>query len=174
MPNAYDAIAEVMAERFGAIDTKLAEKVRNPLTCPAHLLGHLAWSRGLDYWDSSWSESVKRQLILLTPANLRIRGTRRAINNALAAFAADLTVEEWWEQDPEGTPGTGIATIALGADIGVDVDAQALIVLLLSRESRKSMHWELALGVGGFCAIGDEARARVTTLYQYSGEQTGA
>ena len=175
MPDAFDAIAQVQAERFDAIDTELAEKVHDPLRCPAHLLGFLAWSRGLDYWDPSWSDSVKRQLILATPANLRIRGTRQAIDNALEAFAASLTVSEWWEQSPVGARGTGLATIALGADIGTSVDAQTTIVQLLARESRKAMHWTVAVGVGGFVAIASESRARVTALYQFSGgEQTGA
>ena len=173
MSNAYDAFIQVARERFEAIDTKQAEKSRDALRAPSHLLGHLAWSRGVDYWGE-WSDDVKRQIINQNPANLRIRGTRQAINTALAPFAAELVIEEWWEQDPVGDAGTATATVSLGASIGLDADVQELIVRLLKRESRKSVHWDLVIGISGFCAIGDEARARVTSLYQFSGVQSGA
>lgn len=173
MSNAYDAFVQVCRERFEAIDTKAAERSRDALRAPAALLGHLAWSRGVDYWGE-WSDNVKRQVIDQNPVNLRKRGTRDAINVALAPFAAELTVEEWWEQDPEGDAGTATATVSLGANLGLDGDAQELVLRLLARESRKSIHWDLVLGVSGFTAIGDEGRARATSLYQFSGVQTGA
>ena len=170
---AYQAYIQVARERFEALDTKTAQKTRDPLQAPVSLLGHLGWSRGLDYWGD-WTEAEKRALINQAPANLRIRGTRQAINNALEAFSQELTIEEWWEQTPEGVPGTATVTAPVGATLLENQESQALVVRLLARESRKSIHWTLILGVDGECSIGDEARLRVTSLYQFSGEQSGA
>lgn len=166
--SAYDALIAVMAERIDAIDTGAVRRARDPLRAPARLLGHLAWSRGLDYWGE-WSETAKRQLVNDTPANMRIRGTREAIDNALAAFAAELVIEEWWERDPVGPRGTATATVALGASLGADASAQDLVSRLLERESRLSVHWALVLGVGGYSSVTQAAYARVTSLYTYTG-----
>lgn len=171
--SSYDALVQVERERLEALRHQAISRARDPLRADAELLGHLAWSRGLDYYGN-WGLSVKRQVINQTPANLRIRGTRAAIENALAPFAADLKITEWWERTPEGQPGTGTAEIALGADIGTDSDVQSLILQVLRRESRKSFHWDLVVGVSGSAAIAAESRGRVTVLYQFSGVQAGA
>lgn len=173
MPKAFDAILTVMKERFYALDTKMPEKARDADECPAALLGHLGWSRGLDYWGD-WTEEQKRALIKSTPANLRIRGTRAAINAAVAAFATELTLEEWFEQSPEGDPGTARATVESGSFVESDPEALQTILDLLEREGRKSIHWTLIVAIAGTDAIGDEARGRVASLYQYTGAQTGA
>lgn len=173
MPKSADCILQVFQERFDALDTKMPEKARDPLRAPAHLLGHLAWSRGLDYWGD-FSLSTKRQLANLAPANLRIRGTRAAIDNAVAAFATELEIEEWWETDPEGIPGTATATIAEGSYLETDPATQSIIVRLLARESRKSIHWLVITLISGLDALASEARSRVGTLYQFSGVQAGA
>ena len=174
MPSAYDCFVQVARERFAAIDTKLPEKARDAAQSPAALLAHLAWLRGLDYWSSAWSEDQQRAFIASTPANLRRRGTRAAIDSAVEAFETELEIEEWFEQSPEGAPGTAIATVEAGSYIETDADALALIRTLIEREGRRSIHWTVAVGVAGAPAIGDEARGRVTSLYQYSGAQTGA
>lgn len=174
MPSAYDCFVQVARERFAAIDTKLPEKARDAARVPEPLLPHLAWSRGLDYWSAAWTEEQRRAFVAATPANLRRRGTRAAIDSAVEAFEAELVIQEWFEQSPEGVPGTALATVEPGSYIETDVEALTLIRVLLEREGRRSIHWTLAVGVTGAPAIGDEARGRVTSLYQYSGAQTGA
>lgn len=173
MSVAYDALLQVIAERLGAIDTKLPEKCRDALRVPEALLGHLAWSRGLDYWGE-FSLATKRALANQAPANLRIRGTRAAINNAIAAFATELELEEWWEQDPQGDRGTATATIVNGSYLETDAAAQDTVARLLLREGRRAVHVLLVTLIGGTDAIADEQKARFGQLYQYSGVQTGA
>lgn len=173
-PSAKDAFIQVARERFAALDTQIPARSRDSDVSPASQLPHLAWSRGLDYWSADWTEEQKRALIKQAPANLRRRGTRAAIDSAVEAFGAELTIEEWWEQTPEGTPGTATATIAPGSPLETDAEALATIRRLLEREGRRSIHWTVAATVTGAPAIGDEARARVTSLCQFSGVQAGA
>lgn len=173
MSDAYTALRETIAEKYAAIDMKGPEKARSAENCPAPILGHLAWSVGLDYWGN-WDEATKRAVILQAPANLRIRGTRAAVEGALAPFGEDIVIEEWWEQTPEGVPGTARLTVDLDSAIVQDGAAQDFIRRLLARESRKSIHWTVIVPVEGAVSAAPVGRARVATLYQYSGVQSGA
>lgn len=171
MTTAYEALQALAEERLNDLDTSAPAKARSASLVPASQLGHLAWSRGLDYWSESWSESTKRELTRTTPRNLRQRGTRAAIDLALQAFAADLVVEEWWEQTPLGAPGTANAIVTIGSDLGGDVAAQNEVLRLLEREGRKSIHWDLVLGPAAYDQIAPASYLRVTTLVQVVGEQ---
>lgn len=173
MTNARDALLEVIAERFDAIDTKLPEKARDPMRCPEALLGHLAWSRGVDYWGD-FPLATKRALANSAPARLRIRGTRGAIMDAIVAFQAELILEEWWEQVPEGDRGTATATIVDGSYVETDAVAQEAIVRLIEREGRMAVHCTLVNLIQGSAPIQTAQSLRVGMLYQFSGVQTGA
>lgn len=172
--SAYDALVQVMRERFAAIDTQTPRRACNPDVSPESQLAHLAWSRGLDYWSDDWTEAQQRAFVRQVAANRRRRGTRAAIDTAVAAYDTELTLEEWWEQTPEGNPGTGIATVESGSFVETDADALDTIRRLLSRESRKALHWTIAVGITGSIAVAAEARVRVTSLCQFSGVATGA
>ena len=174
MPDAYDAIAEVIEERFALIDAKQAEKARDATRSPASQLGHLAWSRGLDYWDKTWSEDQKRAIIEATPANLRRRGTIASIESALDALVNEVTLVEWFDMTPEGEPCTGECLVSDGSYVETSQNAIYTLVRVLRRESRRAMHWQVIVGVTSSPAIGDEGYGRAGALYQYSGVQEGA
>jgi phage tail P2-like protein len=174
MPEAYTSFLEVLGSRLEPLNTDAPAEVRDATTVPLPLLAHLAWSRGLDYWDSTWAEPIKRQLTNDTPANLRIRGTRAAIDTALATFTASLDIQEWFEQSPEGLPGTATATVLPGSALANDTEGQTTISKILEREGRLSTHWALLVGDIGSSAIAPAGAARVTVLTQYSGVQSGA
>ena len=171
---AYDSFLATTAARFDALDTSAPFTAVQPETTPASHLGHLAWSKGLDYWNSAWTDGQKRELIRKIPANKRIRGTRAAIDNALQAFLGEMTLTEWWEQSPEGTPGTATAEVALGTSLGTSLADQNNVLDILRREGRLACHVTLVLGVGGSSAIAPYAAARLAILSQHSGTQVGA
>lgn len=60
--------------------------LNDPLLCPVHMLGWLAWSRHVDTWDESWPEERKRSVIIGAPIVHKRKGTlgsmRRAMNAA--------------------------------------------------------------------------------------------
>ena len=131
MPSAYEALLDTVAARLTPLDTDAPTKVRDASRCPVALLGHLAWSRGLDYWSSEWPEQNKRELIRQTPANLRRRGTRAAIDAAIGAFDTAIDIREWWEGTPSGAPGTAVASVDADSPIGrIPGGQEALRVVL--------------------------------------------
>ncbi len=174
MPNAFDALAAVIEERFAQHEPRQAERARDATQSPADQLGHLAWSRGLDYWESSWSESQKREIISLTPLNLRRRGTIGSIKYALASLVGEVELVEWFNMDPVGDRCTGDCTIDEGSYLETDASAQQTVARVLARESRGAMHWTLIAAVTAEPVLGVEEAARFTTLHQFSGVQTGA
>jgi len=55
------ALEATIAERL-ALSAHLIAAVWNPDTCPAHLLGHLAWGLSIDLWDDALPETQKREV----------------------------------------------------------------------------------------------------------------
>jgi phage tail P2-like protein len=82
----------------------------NHATCPAHLLGWLAWANSVDEWDPAWPEDVKREAIRIAPLLHQRKGTVWALQNALKPLGTTTRIEEWWAMNPPGAPGTFRAT----------------------------------------------------------------
>lgn len=78
----------------------------NPDTCPVNLLPYLAWSMSVDEWDNDWPEHIKRQTVKDSLYQHRIKGSRLAVENAIASFGTTADILEWWEKSPEGIPHT--------------------------------------------------------------------
>lgn len=78
----------------------------NPLTCPARLLPYLAWAFSVDRWDPEWSDADKRKVIVASFFVHKKKGTISALRRVVEPFGYVLKVDEWWQMDPEGQPGT--------------------------------------------------------------------
>lgn len=89
-----------------ALDTGMVRKVKNPDTCPVHLLPWLAWEFAVDFWDDSWSEAQKRQVIKDAAYVHQHRGTAGAVRRSLGAVSLPTRVVEWWEETPRQAPYT--------------------------------------------------------------------
>lgn len=95
----------------------------NPATCPAHLLPFLAWAYSVDQWESGWPETVKRRVIAASFDVHRVKGTRSAIDRALAALGVDVTITEWFETTPNLARGTFDATLYVNDNLTPDEPA---------------------------------------------------
>lgn len=91
--------------RLAAINIPIST-LWNPHTCPVEVLPYLAWAMSVDTWRSDWPELIKRQVIAAAPDVHRTKGTRPALEMALAALNIDAELTEWWETAPAGPPGT--------------------------------------------------------------------
>jgi phage tail P2-like protein len=78
----------------------------NPETCPVHLLPYLAWAFSVDRWDSTWSEATKREVIKAAFFVHKRKGTIAALRRVVEPLGYLLRVEEWWQTNPQGPPGT--------------------------------------------------------------------
>lgn len=99
-------IEQAGSEQIMALDTDMVRKVKNPDTCPAHLLPWLAWEFAVDFWDDSWTEAEKRQVIRDAAYVHQHKGTAGAVRRSLGAVSLPTTVVEWWEETPRRAPYT--------------------------------------------------------------------
>lgn len=104
-PNRSQLEARVAASHPLALPVPL-RTLWNPSTCPAELLPFLAWAFSVDVWEADWPEATKRAVIAESFAVHRIKGTRLAVEKALAAMGITVTLTEWFEQQPTTKPGT--------------------------------------------------------------------
>lgn len=100
------------------IDASVIETIWNAWRCPAPLLPHFAWAMSVDAWDEAWPEIVRRQAIADSPEHHRRKGTRGAVDRALALVAPPeaIAITEWWERTPPGRRGTSRVHIEADLD----------------------------------------------------------
>lgn len=95
-PNA--SIAELALERAisaAGPDLSDIETLMNPQTCPAPLLGWLAWSLSVETWGADWAEEDRRAAIASSISIHRRKGTVGAVKRALSAAGyGDATITE--------------------------------------------------------------------------------
>jgi len=78
----------------------------NPITCPVHLLPHLAWAWSVDRWDDRWTETAKRNAVRASFYIHSRKGTIGALRRVVEPLGYLLEVIEWWQTVPEGAPAT--------------------------------------------------------------------
>lgn len=83
--------------RIATVDPTVIATIWNPATCPKVLLPYLAMGVSVDVWSADWSEEQQRRVIAASPMVHRLKGTRGAVERALAAFELETRIVEWWE-----------------------------------------------------------------------------
>ncbi len=96
--------------------------------CPQNLLPWLAWSVSTDNWfdneeDPDAEASERRDIIRLSPFIHQHKGTRKAIQQALASLGVDVTIIEWWENEPPLEPHTFKLELLVNSNVGANDQA---------------------------------------------------
>ncbi len=106
-------------ETAGAETTPIPlRSLYNPDTCPAHLLHQLAWAWSVDRWDETWPEAIKRSVIRSAFHVHAHKGTIGALRRVVEPFGYLIEVEEWFQTQPQGVPGTFALKIGV-SDAGI-------------------------------------------------------
>ncbi len=148
-PNATELDRAIeRAIRKGKPDLTPIAKLMNPETCPAPLLGWLAWAFSVDVWDASWSEATKREVIKRSIEIHRIKGTAGAVRRALSTIGFRTDISEWFEHG--GDPHT-FRIDAFGDDIfaaGFQISAELVDMVTLLIDSVKPVRSHFRLRIG--------------------------
>ena len=99
------AAERAIASRLESIPVDLA-KLYDPDRCPLAFLPFLAWARSVDTWKDDWPEATKRAVIRSSFTTHTTKGTRAAVETAVAAFGGDVAIVEWFQKTPPGDPYT--------------------------------------------------------------------
>ncbi|EIG43982.1 phage tail protein I [Escherichia coli] len=97
---------QATTESILTLDADMVRKVKNPDTCPLHLLPWLAWEFAVDFWQDDWSEEQKRQILRDAAYVHQHRGTAGAVLRALSAVGVPAAIKEWWQDSPRKKPYT--------------------------------------------------------------------
>lgn len=111
----------------------------NPDTCPVHLLYQLAWAWSVDRWDDSWSEPIKRSVIRSAFFIHAHKGTLGALRRVVEPFGYLIEVQEWWQAEPAGVPGTFALKVGV-TDSGIDEQTYQELSLLIDDARPVSRH----------------------------------
>lgn len=96
-------LAEVCHDAF---DLSSIRVMKNIDEVPAHFLPFIAYQKSVDYWDNNWQDTLKRQVIKSSREQHKIKGTAAAIKRALEPFGFEVKLVEWFQVEPNLTPGT--------------------------------------------------------------------
>lgn len=125
-----------------AADEDLKASLRllyNPDDCPAHLLYHLAWAWSVDRWEDSWSEEIKRSVIRSAFFVHAHKGTIGALRRVVEPFGYLIETVEWWQTEPQGTPGTFSLKVGV-ADEGISEKTYQELTWLIDDARPVSRH----------------------------------
>ncbi|MDH7641158.1 phage tail protein I [Sphingomonas oryzagri] len=154
------ALAEPMGQ-LAEIPVPLRE-LWNPATMPIELLPWLAWALNVDRWDTDWTEAAKRQAVADAIPLQRKKGTVASVEAVLTSFDELLTLTEWFDQAPQGEPGTFTIDLPLGADGGARSTAAfaEAIIRDVTRVKPVRAHFQLYQSVAAIGQVGVIGAAR--------------
>jgi len=141
--------------RIATVDPAVVATIWNPWTCPKVLLPYLAMGVSVDVWSADWPEEQQRRVIAASPMVHRLKGTRGAVERALAAFDLETQIVEWWEDGSRR--GTFRVEILYRDGSPVfDIEAQAAAIASVDAAKPKSRVFttRAVLQAYGNCYIG--------------------
>lgn len=141
----------------------------NPDTCPLDLLPWLAWALSVDTWDPNWSESIKRGVVRSAVSTARMKGTRKAVTDALSALGAGAVLVEWFEKSPAGTPHTFTVNI-VAQDTSTEM--QAAMNSEIRRTKPLRSHYDIVFGVAAEMSLNLVGILRATVFTRLDGRAT--
>ena len=111
----------------------------NPDLCPVAVLPYLAWSFSVDRWDSTWSETTKRAAIRAAYFIHSRKGTVGALRRVVEPLGYLIEIVEWWQDMPEGVPGTFKLRIGV-RDTGITEEMYQELTFLIDDAKPRSRH----------------------------------
>ena len=121
----------------------------DPARCPVALLPWLAWALSVDTWSPDWPEPVKRARIARAIEIQRKKGTLAGIRAVVAVFGGAVSITEWWQKTPRGTPHTFEINLQLGQIDGAPAAAELIedVITEIRRAKPARSHFEFLLGI---------------------------
>ena len=143
----------------------------SPTRCPVALLPYLAWAMSVDRWEEAWPEATKRQVIASSYYVHAHKGTIGSLRRVVEPLGYLIRVTEWWQEVPEGIPGTFRLNIGV-LESGITDEMYESLVLLIDDAKPVSRHLiglAISLEVRGsvFLAVA-QLDGETLTVYPYA------
>lgn len=109
-------------------------------------LDHIAYSFDLTTWRDSWSLSQKRQVAKTVVAQKCRMGTLSAVKKVLASLGSAVSITEWWQKSPRGTPHTFEVVASISQiDGGLNQESQEDFFRLLDEAKPVRSHYTFTI-----------------------------
>ena len=145
------ALEEELAQKYWRVVPDLIKALHDPWACPLAFLPWLAYAYSVDTWNDVWPETTKRAVVANSIAVHTHKGTRGGVEDALAALGVEVTIEEWWQQEPQGERGTMRLTLSvqnvLDPTAGILISEAVLLDIIdqINHTKRASIHFDFRL-----------------------------
>lgn len=141
----------------------------HPDLCPVELLPWLAWAFSVDEWDVNWTEAQKRNAIKNSVFIHKHKGTRAALERALANLV-EAEINEWFEHTPPTAPYTFTVNTTLPlTDISADSFANIMRVINAAKNLRSHYTLQITTDAFGDSFYGGSMTAGYeSAIYPYS------
>lgn len=135
--------------------------------CPEDLLPWLAWEYAVDAYLDSMSVEQKRRAIGNAVEIHRKKGTALAVRQALYLLGADITITEWWQTHPKGTPHTFTVEYSItDSSLPNTIAFQRHLEKAIERVKPLHAHYQLRTTLTGNTTVGAVATVRAVSLTQ--------
>lgn len=161
------ALSQAIA-RLGDVEPH-CRQMWNATTCPTAHLPWLAWAFSVDGWDSSWSETKKRDVIRASYTVHRYKGTVGALRAALGALGYAIELREWHQETPTAEPYTFglVAELRSGEQVDARMWEEITAIALSAKNVRSHLSYvRLRATVQGAFYVGGSTLAAETVEIQ--------
>ena len=164
---AAGAIDPLLQETAGFVDIPSLYVSIDRLSSTA--LDHMAAQYDVTVWRDTWPIAVKRSVLKTAISDKRMKGTVKAVKQALASVSSVAVIKEWWQMTPKGTPHT-FSIVATQSDLAetIDSEMQEDIIALIDDAKPLRSHYNLVIQknlVGGLDVSGFVRSVTVSHLY---------
>ena len=148
--------------------------VTNPDLAPDNILPWLALAVSVDDWSDNWHIDVKREMIKNSISLHRIKGTKKAIKQALQIVKVTAEIKEWWEVNPKMTPHSFNITAYINDNITrdqsviINQQTQSKLINLVENVKPVRSHFNFKLGVRFLANINYGAICRLAQLDNFT------
>lgn len=130
-PNATTLERNVCAVASNATNLEVNIKTITTLSnTPKEFLPLIAWQNSVDRWNRNWTDEEKIAQIKASFQIHQKKGTVAALKEITKSFGYSLTITEWWQEQPNNTPGTFQITIDTNGKTLSESSYNTLVALL--------------------------------------------
>lgn len=112
---------------------------------PGEILDHIALQLAVNPWRDSWTRELKLSAIKASTEVKRRKGTMYAINLALTALGSRAKFIEWYNQTPQGTPGTFKIYVTDIPGASTTQESQEDLRIAIDNAKPASRHYDLII-----------------------------
>lgn len=135
-------------------------------------LDHIAYGWNATVWRDTWPDELKRSIIRNVTREKRVRGTVKAVKEALSSIGSAARIVEWWQTTPKGEPHTFQVIVTQPEHAGtIEAELQEDVIALLDDAKPLRSHYTFTIQRVVRAQLGINATIRPAVYARVKGGQ---